>query len=347
MKSFSSAEPKSQQTNGLLAIADAVALIGAGLPLAIAGPESAMDMLPSGNWIGGTTPYFMTVDGGRVVTEGQVFVTDLSRIGRVSIAAYDADRLADISGNGPDHGFSLAIIPAGSASHERFAQEAADYPQAFLRPTVGWIAGVDLADPAASAKVYDGSGPTKHIDGAVVAHITQPEDALLSIEIVNPFTPGDGDVLRFEDIDFAPTQCIVDGQPVNFAAYLVEHGMDDGTLPLIGDFAGAAINVSIKSVDCATQAVTLYAPVFPGVDYRFATPLADYAATFREKLADHSLEGAVWSCNCILNFLNGSLEGKAIGGIAGPVTFGEIAYQLLNQTMVLVRQSTPDAPHES
>ena len=342
MKSFNSTVAKSQPTNGLLAIAEAVALIEAGLPLSIAGPESAMDMLPSGNWIGGTTPYFMTVEGGRVITEGQVFVTDLSRMGSVSVAVYDADHLADISGNGPEHGFSLAIIPAGSVCHERFANEAADYPQAFLSPTVGWIAGVDLADPTASAKVYDGTGPTKHADRAAVAHIAQPEDVLASIEIVNPFKPGDGDVLRFENTDFAPTHCIVNGQPTNFAAYLVEHGMEGGMLPLIGDFAGAPINVSIKSVDRDTQVATLYAPVFPGVDYRFAAPLVDYAGTFREKLANHSLEGAVWSCNCILNFLHGSLEGKAIGGIAGPVTFGEIAYQLLNQTMVFVRQNAPD-----
>jgi hypothetical protein len=42
-------------------------------------------------------------------------------------------------------------------------------------------------------------------------------------------------------------------------------------------------------------------------------------------------------CNCILNFMFGELEGKAIGGVQGPVTFGEIAYQLLNQTMVVIR----------
>ncbi|MEO0003956.1 MAG: hypothetical protein RLZZ22_1648, partial [Pseudomonadota bacterium] len=45
----------------------------------------------------------------------------------------------------------------------------------------------------------------------------------------------------------------------------------------------------------------------------------------------------VFSCNCILNFLFGELEGKAIGGVEGPITFGEIGYQLLNQTMVAVR----------
>jgi hypothetical protein len=83
--------------------------------------------------------------------------------------------------------------------------------------------------------------------------------------------------------------------------------------------------------------VSLYAPVFPGVDYRLARPVPDYAAAFRARLAGYDASGAAFSCNCILNFLFGELEGKAIGGIEGPVTFGEIAYQLLNQTMVVVR----------
>jgi hypothetical protein len=41
-----------------------------------------------------------------------------------------------------------------------------------------------------------------------------------------------------------------------------------------------------------------------------------------------------FSCNCILNYIYGNLEGKKLAGTAGPITFGEIAYQLLNQTMV-------------
>jgi hypothetical protein len=32
--------------------------------------------------------------------------------------------------------------------------------------------------------------------------------------------------------------------------------------------------------------------------------------------------------------LYGHLEGKRTGSITGPITFGEIAHQLLNQTMV-------------
>lgn len=43
------------------------------------------------------------------------------------------------------------------------------------------------------------------------------------------------------------------------------------------------------------------------------------------------------TANCTLNFLFVELEGKAIGGVEDPVTFGEISYQFLNQTMVIVR----------
>jgi len=46
------------------------------------------------------------------------------------------------------------------------------------------------------------------------------------------------------------------------------------------------------------------------------------------------LPEASFSCNCILNYLYGELEGKHTGQVVGPMTFGEVAYQLLNQTMV-------------
>ena len=42
----------------------------------------------------------------------------------------------------------------------------------------------------------------------------------------------------------------------------------------------------------------------------------------------------LFSCNCILNYQYAELEGEKTKGFTGPVTFGEVAYQLLNQTMV-------------
>lgn len=337
MKSPSSHNLEHRQINTLMSIADAAALIRAGAPLSIAGRPAALDQLPTGNWIGGTTPYFMTEDGGTVIGDDRVFVTDFSAAPHVSVAAYGADALERISGEAPDNGFALAILPAESECHRRFATEAASYPQAFLRPTVGWIAGFDLNEPGAHASVYDGRTGIASRDLAVVLHVSLPADELVSVEIVNLFTPDDGDVIHFAEASFAPEACEVNGVRTNFADYVAARGRADGRLPLIGDFGGAHVNASIRAIDAASRTVTLYAPVFPGVDYRFAAPVADYAGSFRDALAARPAEGTLWSCNCILNFLFGELAGKAIGGTAGPITFGEIAYQLLNQTLVRVR----------
>ncbi|HZU62995.1 MAG TPA: hypothetical protein VFF98_04870 [Novosphingobium sp.] len=321
--------------NGLVALADAVALIQAGAPLAIAGRPEALAQLPQGRWIAGTTPYFMTAEGGQVIDATRVFVTDLSGLGGVSVGTYDADSLHLISEEAPENGFALAIIPFQSAVHERFAREASTYPQAFLKPTVGWIAGFDLAEAGGHALVYDGLTGTAHANRVAVMHVELPEEYLPQVEIVNLFEADGVDVIRFEEAGFAPAQVVVNGQSQLFADYVRGRGLADGRLPLVGDYAGARVNASIRAVE--GDSVSLYAPVFPGINYAFARPVADYAAAFRDQLEATPHEGALWSCNCILNFLYGELEGKAIGGVAGPVTFGEIAYQLVNQTLVQLR----------
>jgi len=324
--------------NEMITVQAAAELIRSGASLSLAGPESALDQLPPGNWIGGTIPYFMVAAGGVVVTEGKVFATDLTKVGAISVACYGPDELAGIAGNAPDNGFAVAIIPAGSQCHQRFAADAANYEGAFLKPTVGWIAGVHLSDLGkVTPKVYDGRTATKHENHAAVAYVNLPADKLVTVEIVNLFEPDSGDLLHFKQTGFEVTDCEVNGETVNFAAYLRQRGLEHGKLPLVGDYAGAHVNASLQSVDAAGGKVALYAPVFSGVDYRFAKPVGDYAAAFRQRLAVLDNKGAVMACNCILNFLFGELEGKAIGGVEGPITFGEIAYQLLNQTMVVVK----------
>lgn len=324
--------------NRLMNLADAAELIRSGAALSLAGPESALDALPAGQWIAGTIPYFMDTAGGVVSTEGKVFVTPLPATGTATLAHYGADQLKSIVGNGPDNGFTVAIVPAGSAAHKTFAQEAVNDADAFLKPTVGWVSGVHLSELGkVTPKVYLGSTGQKFEDGVVVAHVALPESQLASIEIVNIFEPGDGDTLRFTETSFEVGDCLVNGEKTNLAAYVQSKGLADGKLPLVGDFGGAHINASLQSVDAAAGKVVLYAPVFTGVDYHFAKPVADYGASFRERLADYPTEGVGFSCNCILNFLFGGLEGQRIGDLHGPVTFGEIGYQLLNQTLVVLR----------
>ena len=75
--------------------------------------------------------------------------------------------------------------------------------------------------------------------------------------------------------------------------------------------------------------------MFEDVEYRLAEPIANLAEFFGEEFAARKVKPA-FSCNCILNFLYAELEGKRTGEATGPITFGEIAYIQLNQTLVYV-----------
>lgn len=324
--------------NQLVSTETAAELIRQGTPLSIAGPESELEKLPQGNWIGGTIHYFMVPDGGIVVRQGQVFVTDLSGHGSTSFAVYGPQELESISGKCPENGIAITIMPAGSTAHQNFAKDAATYPQAFLKPTVGWISGVHLSELGqVTPKVFMGTTGEKYEDRAVVAYVSLPADKLTSVEIVNLFESDGGDTLSFPETGFEVGTCMVNGESTNFAEYIRKRGLEHGQLPLVGDYAGARINVSLQNVGAAGDKVTLYAPVFPGIHYHFAKPVGDYTQAFHDQLSSQPTDGMLVACNCILNFLFGGLEGKAIGGPGGPITFGEIAYQLLNQTLVTVR----------
>jgi hypothetical protein len=99
------------------------------------------------------------------------------------------------------------------------------------------------------------------------------------------------------------------------------------------------VNVAFLSVDPGRREVRFFAPVFAGVPYRQARSVGDYVHAFETALP-RELGGAIaLSCNCVLNYLHSSLEGRSTGGIVGPITFGEIAYQLLNQTLVYLTVS--------
>ncbi len=166
-------------------------------------------------------------------------------------------------------------------------------------------------------------------------HVALPKAKKAEVGIVNIFEPSEGDVLVFEEDGFAATQVLVNGRAQPLAEYVVKSGLDT-RLPLVGDFGGAAINVSFQSVDEASGEVRFYAPVFAGVEYRHAKPVGDYVRAFEDQSPSGAGDRIVFSCNCILNYVHAGLEGKRTGGFMGPITFGEVAYQLLNQTAVFL-----------
>lgn len=100
------------------------------------------------------------------------------------------------------------------------------------------------------------------------------------------------------------------------------------------DLYGAMINISFKNIDYAKKQVNFYAPVFSGFRYKIAKPVNDYFGSFIKKVPADSGDKVFFACNCILNFLYAGLEGRKFSNFTGPITFGEIAYQLLNQTLV-------------
>lgn len=319
--------------NRLASIAEAATLIRQGKCLSIAGDESALVQLPKGRWIGGTIPYFMAESGGCSSRE-HVFVTEIPVLAEAPrLRIYDVDALPSICHKAPDNGFTLMIVPAFSEAHERFAHDAPNYEDMYSKPLVGWVAGVHLDDLGRrSPKVVLGETGEMSNQKAVVVDVPLPPDKMARVDIVNLFTQGNGDTITFPESGFSAATALINGKPTVFADYLDERKIDTH-LPLVADYCGAMINVSIKGVSSSDRRVEFYAPVFTGQTYKVAAPVVDYVGSFQAVLPAN-VHGLVFSCNCILNYLYSNLEGKKTGGVVGPITFGEIAYQLLNQTLV-------------
>ncbi|WP_338092579.1 DUF6976 family protein [Salipiger mangrovisoli] len=230
-----------------------------------------------------------------------------------------------------DSGLSVILIPAFSRAHETYALGAAEFPGLFDQPVMGWITGVHLDELAQTKpKVFDGSRGIAHAEGAMVLHVKLPAERIANVEILNLFEQDDsGPEIIFPATGFSARHAVVAGQKVDFAEWVESQNIDT-RLPLVANYAGAMINVSFQSV--GAQEVAFYAPVIEGVPYRIARNPGDYATVFAQRAQGDGAQEL--SCNCILNFLFGELEQKRTGSFTGPVTFGEIAYILLNQTMV-------------
>lgn len=317
----------------LVSVAAAAALIGAGETLAIAGERRLLEQLPRGNWIAGTIPYFMAQDGGEMSRE-RLFVNRIpTPAGAATIRRYDAQSLARVCVEAPENGFSLIIIPAFSNVHSSFARGAPNYDEMFSKPLIGWVSGVHLDELAHERPlVFDGTAGSADDDCAVVMHVPLPDDSYARVDILNLFRQGAGDRLRFPETGFSAETCFVNGQATVFSEYLLARGADT-RFPLVADYCGAMVNVSLKGIDREARRVDFYAPVFDDVEYRLADSLPDYVDAFARALPEEA-DGVAFSCNCILNYLYSDLEGKRLGRMPGPMTFGEIAYQLLNQTLV-------------
>ena len=320
----------------LCTIPEVQAAIAAGESLFLAGSREALSRLPRGNWVGGTSCYFMTEEG-CLQAEDRIFVTKVPEFALESTALdYGADNLAQLHRDAPDNGFTFVVLPASSEVLKTFAEKASNFNGFLLHPIVGWVSGVrvdriGIDKPA----VFNGKSGDVLEDRCVALHVSLPIGKMAELEIVNIFESGGGDVIRFVEAGFQASQCLVNGKPANLAEYITRKGIPT-EFPLVGDYNGSSINVAFQAVDAAKGTVKLYAPVFAGVDYHFAMPVADYSGAFAKAITGEEPEPA-FACNCVHNYVYGKMEGKKAGNLTGPITFGEIAHQLLNQTVVCLQ----------
>lgn len=317
----------------MMTIEETSRLIKEGQKLFLAGNEDVLKNLPRGDWIAGTIPYFMTEEGG-VINENMIHVTQLpSQINKAKIIEYSEEELYKIPNNYFANGVSFIIIPAFSKTHFTYAKNCSQWSGVFNQPLVGWISGYNLNGKIHDTKVMSGNSNVFRENSAVVMHACLDDAYISQTNIINLFTQGNGDEISFKDSGFEINDAIINGKKVCFSDYLLNNKIDL-KLPLVADYMGAKVNVSFMENNTEKKIVKFYAPVFPGVVYKIAQPIGKYEEEFTKAINKIEIVNPIFSCNCVLNFLYADLEGKKIGSISCPMTFGEIAYMLLNQTFV-------------
>ena len=305
-----------------------------GLLLHISGTEELIRQLPKGNWIGGSTEYFMSHEGGKVSGE-HLFVTQFDN-SNFKVNTYDTTNIERVAEDTFDHGFSILIMPYESPVHAVYAEHASSYKDMFLKNVVGWISGMNLGNPNQTPIVVNGTTGEVLTDKAVSLSLEFPEDKVVSVNIINIFSEDENlPIIKFNKSGYEAKTCLVDGKETLLADYIKEVGFNIQN-PIIGDYSGAKINTAINRIEDDGQ-VLFAAPVFEDIDYRLSTHVTDYPKTFTEHFKGIDETKIAFSVNCLFNFLYGQLEGKETGTFFGPVVFGEIAYQLVNQTLVYVR----------
>jgi hypothetical protein len=312
---------------------ETAALISEGKLLHISGTSELLRRLPKGRWIGGSSEYFLEEDGGRI-SDSALGVRELD-FDVCKIISYDTQSLPRIAEDAYSNGFSIVILPFDSRAHRSYAQYAADYDGIFLKNIVGWVSGKNPDKPGQIPVTVNGAAGEVSSDKAVALHIGLPEGKTARIATVNIFSPDKSSpVVTFLQDGFHVKTCLIDGKETVLADYIAANGLD-AKLPLVGDYSGVDVNISVREIK--DGAVDLYAPVFREIEYRFAENVPNYADALNAEIEKLDMANVEFACNCVLNFVYGELENKKLGGLYGPVSFGEVAWSLCNQTLVYLR----------
>jgi len=306
--------------------------------LIVLGNDQLLQQLPKGNWIGVSAYYFMTKEKG-LSTNEKLYVQSLSNYSEsVTIKSYNKDEIQEVLNDRVAGGFTYLLMPPFTEVSQNYALEALSERSLYDIPIIGFIGGCKFESLQKGEKSYCYNGTTRerHDEEAIAIHVKLKQNFSPRIEILNIFEPKlEGPKFVFDQNSFAVTDCTVDGQKWNFYDYMVENDMST-TYPLVSNHNGALLNCSIFQQEQDNKTVYMASPTRKGKTYYLAKRFDDYMEAFQAKFDTIDKSNIVISFNCFYNYLFGKLEGKRLE-IGGPITYGEIAYQLLNQTMVYLR----------
>ena len=184
-------------------------IIESGKACHISGTESLLRKLPKGNWVGGSTEYFMA-EGGGIVTDQLLYVT-LLPYDNINIKQYDKSAVKNVAKDAYENGFTILIIPFDSAVHIEYAENAAAYDDMFMKNIVGWISGMNLGKSDQAPISANGKTGEVYKDIAVAMHVEAPGDKTVSLNMINIFEQdADSPTITFSDEGFSVEKCFID-----------------------------------------------------------------------------------------------------------------------------------------
>lgn len=314
-------------------------MIKAGRTLVLAGAEADFAGLPAGNWIGGTVACFLA--GGKIMrAQGHLIYADLSAIAlKTELRRFPAKQLPRLGAHYPANGFAVAILPGHSPLLRAVATKMPDWPGLYNAPLVGWVSAVPLSQLGQmEPKIFCGNA-TPRRDSAALMYVYLPDNMFPALGIVNLFAASSCSSLRFPAGGYTiKGNCLINGQKANLSR-LIATGEIDPALPLTADRSGALLNNSIIANDPKTGLITFLNPIDPTLTYRFAEPFADFKSALTMAAAGLNLPGAALASVCIASLRHLDATTRPMLPAIAPVTFGQIGYTVLTQTIACLSLS--------
>ena len=317
-----------QQT--LYPVEEVSVMIREGKKLLLAGDAKLLAQLPKGDWIGGSTPYFILYPEQMIESTEKLFVHCLPDfVDKVEIREYDSSNIKNIFCDAPKNGFTALIMPFATPIANEYMLNASNFKHFAVYPVCGWISACKL-EKALTDKTYTASGVGPYISSekGVAMHISLPETKYAEIHILNPYEQGDSDVVTFENAGQIVDNACINGVRQNFAEYLRKNNIDYENIPMVANYSGAMLNTNCLEV--RNDIVHLSTAVFERLEYRFAKMNPKVTALELDN------DRIIFSFTCVHNYFRPDIIEKYLKKMNGPVVFGEIAYQLLNRTTVYV-----------